>query len=168
MDGKYGKWDVYGTCENIMNLMIKFPKAQVLIEGAMGGITLGTVLKKEVLVYNNKAQVSSKPLITNSISVFKPTNQVSKNSIIGLMVAPLEQHLLHFYKFVDSAFLEQLMKEFLKFNPEKKHNTDNCIDPLARTFFLPQCTPKPFQKPKVVELKSHHQRRHSIRTWRGI
>jgi hypothetical protein len=46
MDGKRGKWDVYGTSEHIIFMMIKYPKVPVFIEGAGGGITLEVVLKK--------------------------------------------------------------------------------------------------------------------------
>lgn len=169
LDGRCGKWDVYGTCENIIYLMLKFPKALVLIEGAGAGITLGKVLKKEVMIYNTKAQAEKKPLITNSVTVYKPNNQISKNANIKLMTAPLEHHLLLFYKFMDSSFLAQLEKEFKKFNPEIKHNTDNCIDPVSKSFILSECSPKPSPKVKEKEIEKFRKKYKSKKpSWSGI
>jgi len=167
MDGRFGKWDVYGTCEQLMFMMLKFPDAMVLIEGAGGGITLNKVLRKEILVYNAKAQRESKPQIRNAIVVFKPDNKVSKNEGIKLMTNPLEQHVLKFYKFMDEGFREQLEKEFLRFNPERKGNVDNCIDPLSKSFILPQCTAKRNvpEKPKAVQ---RHRQNKQSNAWRGI
>jgi hypothetical protein len=167
LDGRNGKWDVYGTCENIIHLMLKFPKAPVLIEGAGAGITLGKVLKKEIMIYNTKAQMEGRVQITSSVSVYKPSNQMSKNANIKLMTAPLEHHLLQFYKFMDGDFLKQLIKEILKFNPEIKHNTDNCIDPLSKSFVLSECSPKPFDKPKQQE-KRRSKKKSNRSTWKGI
>lgn len=167
LDGRNGKWDVYGTCENIINLMIKFPRAPVLIEGAGAGITLGKVLKKEIMIYNAKAQAEGKMLLQNSISVYKPNNQISKNANIKLMTAPLEHHLLKFYKFMDGSFLKQLKKEFLKFNPEIKHNKDNCIDPLSKSFLLAECSPRPYEKPKPKEIERFRKRAKRT-TWSGV
>lgn len=169
LDGRCGKWDVYGTCENIIYLMLKFPKAPVLIEGAGAGITLGKVLKKEVMIYNTKAQAEKKPLITNSITVYKPNNQISKNANIKLMTAPLEHHFLLFYKFMDSSFLAQLEKEFKKFNPEIKHNKDNCIDPVSKSFILSECSPKPPPKVKEKEIEKFRKKYKSKKpSWSGI
>ncbi|DAB40275.1 MAG TPA: hypothetical protein CFH81_08760 [Sulfurovum sp. UBA12169] len=142
LDGKYGKWDVYGTAEQIISLMLKYPDAPVLIEGAGGGLSLVKVLRREMLVYNAKAQAQGKPQVSNGITVFKPDNQSSKNEGIKLMTAPMEHHTLVFYKFMDTAFMEQMEKEFLKFNPERKSNTDNIIDPISKSYILPQCTAK--------------------------
>ncbi|MDD5360426.1 MAG: hypothetical protein PHI79_04595 [Sulfurovaceae bacterium] len=169
LDGRRGKWDVYGTCENIIHLMLKFPKAPVLIEGAGAGITLGKVLAKEIMIYNTKAQIEGRRQITNSVTVYKPNNQISKNANIKLMTAPLEHHLLQFYKFADQFFMGQLKKEFLKFNPEIKHNTDNCIDPLSKSFLLAECSPKPYKKPEVKQIEKFRKKYKSkTSSWKGI
>jgi len=167
MDGARGKWDVYETCKQIITLMLKYPTAQVFIEGAGGGITLETVLKKEIMIYNAKAQSKGKKQIFNGVFLFKPDNKVSKNSIIKLMAAPLEQGYLLFYVGMDKDFKEQLKKELLAFNPERKDNEDNCIDPLSKSFFLKECIPK---KPKVAKPKTTIKRHRFMRmkTWGGI
>lgn len=167
LDGRYGKWDVFKTCEQLIFMMLKFSRAPVLIEGAGGGISLGKVLKKEILVYNAKAQAEGKPQISNSITVFKPDNKVSKNEGIKLMTAPFEHHTLKFYKFMDESFRAQLERELLKFNPERKNNTDNCIDPLSKSFILAECTAKKNLPSKPEPLK---RRKKSGRggKWNGI
>ena len=167
MDGRRGKWDVYGTCEQIIYLMLKFPKAPVYIEGAGGGITLIKVLKKEILIHNAKAQSEGKVQIHNGVFAFKPDNQTSKNQGIKLMANPMEQGYLLFYKFMDADFKMQLKKELLAFNPERKGNTDNCIDPLSKSFILADCRPKINLPPKPKPIK-RHSRRNKNKTWRGV
>lgn len=166
MDGAFGKWNVYGTCDQIINMMIKFPDSPVLIEGAGGGITLHTVLKTQVMIYNEEARSKGKKPLSNQIVLFKPDNQTSKNSVINIMTAPLEQHELLFYKFMDQKFKEQIEKEFKKYNPEKRDNTDNCIDPLSKSFVLSRCVPK---SPKKEEVRVPMRRKKSTkRTWKGV
>ncbi len=166
MNGAFGKWNVYGTCGQIINMMIKFPDAPVLIEGAGGGITLNTVLKTQVMIYNEEAKSQGKKVLSNQIVSFKPDNQTSKNSVINIMTAPLEQHELVFFKYMDQKFKEQLEKEFKKYNPEKKNNTDNCIDPISKSFVLQRCVAK---SPKKEEIRVPRGRKKSIkRTWKGI
>ena len=164
MDGRRGKWDVYGTASSIIAMMEKFPSAPVLIEGAGGGITLEKVLKKEVLIYNAKAQRKNKPQLSNWIHCFKPDNQTSKNQGIKLMANPMEQGYLLFYRDMDMDFKGQLKREFLAFNPERRGNTDNCIDPLSKSFLLPECTPFRIVKPKSKPKMRHGKRMGS--SWR--
>jgi len=167
MDVRFGKWDVYGTSGQIIFMMLKHPDAPVWIEGAGGGITLAKVLKKEVAIYNAKAREEGKPLISNSINVFKPDNKVSKNEGIKLMTVPLEIHTLKFYKFMDEAGKTQMEKEFLKFNPERTGNTDNIIDPVSKAFILPGIVAKKNLPQKPEPLK---RRKKSGRggQWRGV
>lgn len=165
LDGANGKWSVYETCEQIIRLMIEYPNTPVFIEGAGGGITLTTVLKKEIMIHNTKAQIENKPLVLGSVSSYKPDNRVSKNSVIMLMATHLEHKRLLFYKFMDSGFLAQIKKEFLAFNPEKKHNTDNCIDPLSKSFVLSSITPKPYHKEKIIKRR---RRDAKTKSWRGV
>jgi len=165
MDGRRGLWDVYGTCEQIIYLMLKFPDAPVYIEGAGGGITLIKVLKKEILVYNAKAQMEGKEQIHNGVFSFKPDNQTSKNQGIKLMANPMEQGYLLFYKFMDADFKAQLKKELLAFNPERKGNTDNCIDPLSKSFILSDCHPKINLPPKPKAVR-RHGKKYNQNTWR--
>lgn len=167
MDGRRGKWDVYGTCEQIISLMLKFPAAPVYIEGAGGGISLVKVLRREIMVYNAEAQRENKAQLHNGVFSFKPDNQTSKNQGIKLMANPMEQGYLVFYKFMDSDFKAQLKKELLAFNPERKGNTDNCIDPLSKSFILSECVPKLNLPPKQKRVKRHSKRGNTT-TWKGI
>jgi len=148
--------------------MIKFPDAPVFIEGAGGGITLGVVLKREIAKYNAKAQAKGKPQIKNWVKVYKPNNKVSKNEVIKLLANPLEIHTLLFYKFMDSGFKAQLEYELKKFNPERKSNTDNVIDPLSKSFFLEECVPKAKPKPKPKPIKRRFGGFGPGGGWRGV
>lgn len=167
MDGRRGLWDVYGTSEKIIEMMVKFPDATVLIEGAGGGISLGKVLAKQVLIYNAKAQAMGKPQIQNRVIVFKPDNQTSKNSRIKLMGAPMEHGYFFTYVGCDSDFKAKFESERLAFNPEKKSNVDNCIDTGALSYSRSECRPKKNLPPKPVEV-SRRRRGSKSKTWRGV
>ena len=168
MDGRRGVWDVYGTCSQIITLCLRFPKAPVLIEGAGGGITLESVLRREILVYNAAAQAKGKPQVSNPIFRFKPDNtKGAKNQRIKLLSAPMEQGYFRIYDGCDMDFRGQFIRELLAFNPEKKHNTDNCIDTAGLSYSRPECTAKP---PKRAKREPSRPRRRKARptTWRGV
>jgi len=167
MDGRRGLWDVYGVCKQIIVLALRFPDAKILIEGAGGGITLGTVLKTQILIYNAEAQKNSKPQVSNGIFVFKPDNQTSKNQRIKLISAPREQGYFLVHSGCDTDFKAQFSRELLAFNPEKKTNTDNCIDTASLSYSRSECSIKMNlpPKPKPVE---RHSKRGNKTTWKGI
>ena len=167
MDGRRGKWDVYGVSKQIIILALRFPDAKILIEGAGGGITLGTVLKTQILIYNAEAQKKSKPQVSNAIFVFKPDNQTSKNQRIKLISAPREQGYFLVHVGCDTDFKEQFYRELLAFNPEKKNNTDNCIDTAALSYSRKECSIKNNLPPKPKKLERHGKRGKKT-TWSNI
>ena len=165
MDGKRGKWDVYGTSRQIIELMVKYPKADVYIEEAGGGITLLVVLKKELLIENTKRRLANKPIINNAINGYKPPQKISKQAKIkDYMTAPFEQHQIKIHKSCDSDFEKQFKKELLRFNPAKKQQTDNCIDAVASSFLFANPKKHQIEKPK----KTPSRVKKKSRKWRGV
>ncbi len=165
MDGKRGKWDVYGTSEYVIAMMMKYPKIPVYIEGAGGGITLEVVLKKEIQKTNAKLREKNKPLLSNAINIYKPNNKITKNNKIKYMTVPFEQHTLKFYKGCDTDFVQQATKEFLAFDPERKHNTDNCIDSIASTWLFA------ISKKTIIKTIKKISKRMKVKKatkWRGV
>ena len=167
MDGKRGKWDVYGTSRQLIEMMVKFPKADVYIEEAGGGITLLVVLKKELLVENTQRRAKGKEPITNAINGFKPPREISKQvKIKDYMTAPHEQHRIKIYKGCDIDFEKQYKKELLRFDPTKKQQTDNCIDAVSSGWLV--ATPKK----QIVKVEKSNipkrKKQNTSRKWRGI
>ncbi|MGK0255851.1 MAG: hypothetical protein ACI81I_000458 [Arcobacteraceae bacterium] len=156
MDGKRGKWDVYETCTHIIALMTKFPDVPVHIEGAGGGITLEVVLKKEIQKENTKRREQGKFPLNNGINIYAPNNKISKNNKIKYMTVPIEQHTFKVHIGCDTDFKIQFIKEAAAFNPEKTHNTDNCIDTVASTwlFAVPKKT--------IIKVQKQQSRRSKI------
>lgn len=166
MDGKRGKWDIYGTSRQIIELAIKYPKAEICIEEAGGGISLIVVLKKEILIENTKRRLKGKNPITNSIKGFKPPREISKQvKIKDYMTAPYEQHQVKIHKSCDLDFQEQFKKELLRFDPSKKQQTDNCIDAVASGWLV--ASPKKSVKKEKTEIIKRNKKRTSLK-WRGI
>jgi hypothetical protein len=165
MDGKRGKWDVYGTSEHIISQMIKYPKVPVFIEGAGGGITLEVVLKKEIQKTNAKLRELNRPLLNNGITIYKPNNKITKNNKIKYMTVPLEQHTLKFYKGCDTDFENQTIKELLAFDPQRKHNKDNCIDSIASTWLFATAKKTIIKTTKKI---SKRMKAKKASKWRGV
>jgi hypothetical protein len=166
MDGKRGKWDVYGTSRQLIEMMIKFPDAAVWIEEAGGGITLIVVLKKELLIENTKRRVKGKPPIKNGINGFKPPREISKQAKIkDYMTAPHEQHQIKIYKGCDIDFEKQYKKELLRFDPSKKQQTDNCIDAVSSGWLV--ATPKKTIIKEVKKVPKRYKPKKSGK-WRGV
>lgn len=164
MDGKRGKWDVYGVCEHLIELMMKFPHAAVQIEGAGGGITLEVVLKKEILKANAKLRAKSRDLIQNDVTVYKPNNKISKQSKIKYMTAPYENHTIKIHKGCDTDFQEKYIDELLRFDPERKGQKDNCIDCVSSTWLF-AVAKRDAKAPKEAKL---FNRKKTKTRWRGI
>jgi hypothetical protein len=166
MDGKRGKWDVYGTSRQLIEMMVKFPDASVWIEEAGGGITLIVVLKKELLIENTKRRAKGKPPIKNGINGFKPPREISKQvKIKDYMTAPHEQHQIKIYKGCDIDFEKQYTKELLRFDPSKKQQTDNCIDAVSSGWLV--AIPKKTIVKEVKKIAKRHKPKNSSK-WRGI
>jgi hypothetical protein len=166
MDGKRGKWEPYETVRQLIEMMIKFPDASVWIEEAGGGITIISIVKKELLVENTKRRAKGKPPIKNSINGFKPPREISKQAKIrDYMTAPHEQHQIKKYKGCDVDFSKQYDKELLRFDPSKKSQTDNCIDAVASGWLI--ATPKKTIE-KVVKKIAKRKKPKKAGKWRGV
>ena len=164
-DGKRGKWDVYGVAKHIIELMIKFPEAPVYIEEAGGGITLIVVLKKEILKANAKLRVKAKKPLNNGINGFKPPTSISKQSKIkDYMTVPHEQHTIKIHKSCDIDFQKQYTKELLRFDPAKKHQTDNCIDAVSSSWLVAVAKKTVI---KVIKQQSRRSKKKRGTKWRG-
>ncbi len=165
-DGKRGKWDVYGVAEHIIELMIKYPDAPVYVERAGGGITLLVVLKKEILKANAKRRAKNKKPLNNGINGFKPPREISKQAKIkDYMTVPHEQHTIKIHKSCDMDFQKQYTKELLRFDPAKKHQTDNCIDAVSSSWLV--AVPKKTIV-KVVKKESRRAKKKRGTRWRGV
>jgi len=164
MDGKRGKWDVYGVCDHLIELMMKYPNADVQIEGAGGGITLEVVLKKEILKANAKLRAKNRDLIQNGVTVYKPTNKISKQAKIKYMTAPYENHTIKMHKGCDTDFKEKYIDELLRFDPERKGQKDNCIDAVASTWLFAVAKR---DANAMVTSRNIHKRKTTTK-WRGI
>lgn len=166
MDGKRGKWEPYETARQLLEMMAKFPEASVWIEEAGGGITMISILKKELLVENTKRRAKGKPPIKNGINGFKPPREISKQAKIrDYMTAPHEAHQIKIHKGCDVDFQKQYKKELLRFDPAKKHQTDNCIDAVASGWLI--ATPKKNTIKEVQQVSKRRKKRKSTR-WRGV
>ncbi len=165
IDGKRGKWDVYGTCENIIELMIKHRDAEVWIEGAGAGITLEVVLKKEIAKVNAKLRREAKEPLINGVTVYPTNTKISKQSKIKYMTAPIENHTFKIHKSCDTDFKSQFIKEARKFDPERKHQKDNCIDCISSTWLF-AVAKKNFASEKSIT--SNTRSRKKSKKWRGI
>lgn len=164
IDGRFGKWDIYGLVESIISLMLKNRDASVWIEEPKGGF-VSTVLKAEILKVNAKLRAEGKRQLTNPIHTYTPPTNRTKQHKISLGIQPIEQHLWKVSKSCDSGFLEQWKKELLRFDPMKRNQIDNCIDASFSTFLF--ATPKRVQSGERVVTK-RVKRHKEAKTWRGI
>ncbi len=127
LDGRYGTWNIYELCENIIIMMMRYRSAEVWIEEPKDGF-VSTVLKNEILKINVKLRKEGKTQMSNPIRTYTPPTNRSKQQKISIAMLPIEQHLFKVSKECDSGFYEKWKKELLAFDPEKRHQKDNCID----------------------------------------
>lgn len=125
----FGIWDEEKTCENIIEAMLKYPKAKVFIEREGGGEVLERLLQKAIVAVNDKLKREGKAIISNSITIYTANRRISKVEKIKALKPYFNSgHLV----FLQSAQgLSQIKKELLAFNPEKPFRKDDCIDALA-------------------------------------
>lgn len=133
-DCDFGKWDMYEFCEHIISMMSIYPKADVLIESYGGGIFVEQALQREIAKRNAQLRAKGVPLLTNRVSSYPPSNKVSKEEKIMSMHPYYNLGQLRFRR--SGRGMDQIKKELLAFDPEKKHNRDNCIDALSSGFAL--------------------------------
>jgi hypothetical protein len=163
-DGRHGMWNIYGLCEQIILMAVKFPEAQIWIEEPQDGF-VSTVLKRAILIENVKRRAKGLRQITNPVRTYTPPTRETKQYKIGLLLHPVEQHLFKISKGCDSGFYKQFEKELLAFNPMKRHQSDNCIDATSSVYLfgvskkVTSGSRKTTLKPKTRKLS---------KVWRGI
>lgn len=128
MDCWYGTWGEAEFVDYIIMAMSRYPSANVLLESNGGGLIIGQLLKKEVLRRNAVLKEQRKDLILLSILTYAASNKVTKNQKISAGIIELETGRLKFRRGANG--IDQIKKEYLRFDPNKDHNRDDCIDAL--------------------------------------
>ena len=147
----YGLWDEEATCLNIIEALIKYPKAQLFIEKDGGGILLHRLLQKEIIKINEKLKRQAKEIITNELKAYSANRKLSKvEKIRALKPYYNSGHLL----FLNTAKgLSQIKKELLAFNPAKPFRSDDCIDCIASAVAHPEVY-APYEKTQSPKTQS--------------
>lgn len=162
LDCFHGKWDEDETTDNIINMALSHPDAQVYVEQAGGGITLLRLLNKKIAKVNAKRRINGLDIIKNPTYGFSPRKDISKNASILAMLSYFNAGQLKIRN--NAAGADQIKLEFEKFNPAKTSNVDNCIDALCKGFVLNAVvTPKKLDDTKTKVQMSKFA---SKKTWR--
>jgi len=159
MDCWYGTWGIEEFVDMIIMAMARYPNGMVLLESSGGGLVVEQVLKQEILRRNAVLKVQGKDLIRNIIKTYAPSNKITKNQKINAGIIELETGRLKFRRGANGT--EQIKKEYLRFDPNKDHNRDDCIDALHSG--EEYCFPKRLNN-KKQSLK--HNRNKSTQSWR--
>lgn len=130
----FAKWDLENFINNALEMMMRYPKAPVLIEQAGGGITFASELEKAMIRLNTRLKKESKSVLSNTLIRFAPKRKISKNEKI--MALRPYFNTGQFKIRANANGKEQIIKELLAFNPVKPNNTDNCIDTIANMLSL--------------------------------
>lgn len=126
MDCWYGTWGLDEFVDYIIMAMIRYPSATVLLESSGGGLLVDQQLKKEIMRRNAVLKSQGKDLIRNTIKVYAPSNKISKTQKISAGIIELETGRFKFRRGANG--IDQVKKEYLRFDPNKEHNRDDCID----------------------------------------
>jgi hypothetical protein len=126
MDCWYGTWGLDDFIEHILDAMIRYSDAKVLLESSGGGLLVDQMLKKEIGRRNVMLKEQERPILRNIIDTYAPSNKISKNQKISAGVIELETGRWKFRRGANG--IDQIKKEYLRFDPAKEHNRDDCID----------------------------------------
>lgn len=163
MDCWYGTWGVDEFVEYIIDAMMRYPSATVLLESQGGGILVNRMLKKEMMRRNAVLKEQRKDLIKNYIDLYNPSNKYSKNNKISTGFIELETGRLKFRRGANGV--DQIKKESLRFDPAKSHNRDDCID--AMFSGEEKCHPKKIGSVKKEQtIGNRDKKKGSSRKWR--
>lgn len=160
MDCWFGTWGQREFIDHIIDAMFLYSDAPVLLEGSGGGLVIEEPLKEEILRRNAELKQKGKTPLKNRIITYMPSNKISKNQKIGIGVIELETGRLKFRRGAHGT--EQVKKEYLRWDPDKENNRDDCIDALHSGEEF--CTPK-----RIVPIKkgAHVRRRAGAGNSRG-
>lgn len=151
MDCWFGTWGQREFIDHIIDAMIRYPDAPVLLEGSGGGLVIEEPLKEEILRRNAVLKAHGKTPIKNRIITYTPSNKISKNQKIGIGVIELETGRLKFRR--SAHGIDQIKREYLRWDPDKENNRDDCIDAVHSGEEF--CTPKR----KIAVKKDAHVRK---------
>ncbi|MDD2267481.1 hypothetical protein [Sulfuricurvum sp.] len=126
MDCWFGTWGLDEFIDYIIMAMMRYPDATVLLESSGGGLLVDQQLKKEILRRNAVLKEERRDLIKNRIIVYSPSNKISKNQKISAGIIELETGRFKFRRGANGV--EQMKSEYLRFDPNKESNRDDCID----------------------------------------
>lgn len=154
-----GIFDEEVLCEKIIEVMLKYPKAQCFIEGTGGGLIIARILDKKILETNNKLKEQGKEIITNDVKTYPTIKTISKMQKIGAIKPYLNTGHLRYLN--TASGVEKIKKQMGSFNPEKPHRKNDCLDTLATAVYLSEITPS-FSVKKSEGMKRYNTKK----TWR--
>lgn len=160
MDCWHGKWGIDEFVGYIADAMMSYPSAQVLLESSGGGLLVDPALKKEIMRRNAKFKKEGHALMAPHITTYTPSNKTSKVSKIMFGIAELEAGRVKFRRGANG--IEQIKSEYLRFDPNREHNRDNCIDALHSG--EEHCRP---ERNAEVKKKPHPKKRGNVGQGRG-
>jgi hypothetical protein len=154
----YGIWGLYEFVENIFMAMLLYPTATVLIESSGGGSFAKATLMKELGRINLERKNEKKELIKNRVNLLTPPVKYSKMSKIELSLRELENGRIVFSR--SCGGMEQIKKEYKRFNPNKPARKNDCIDAISS--WEEYCSVPPVKK----QSSTSNIRKKSSQTWR--
>ena len=151
-----GIWNLESFIEHIINMMLRYREARVLIESDGGGLLLYQSLLPEINRTNAKLAQKAREPLNHRIETFAAPRKTSKNQrIIGMHTYFVSGQL----QFVRGGNgIEALLGELFAFDPDNPNNRDNRIDALSHSFnqrgtlVIPYSEEKkqPIQKRQIV------------------
>ncbi len=160
----FGTWELSVFVEYIIDAMIKYPDAMVLLELSGGGILVNQELSKEIVRKNLILKERSKPTIKNRIETFAPKRSVKKNEKLQAMQPYFRSHQIKFKR--GAAGLDQLKKELRSFDPAKDSPKDDCMECLAESITNERCKARGSKKKEKPMTKLQKRAIRSNKMWR--
>ena len=143
----YGIWDNKTFVNEIIEIMLRFPKIPVFIEDAGGGIITEQYLRTRIAEVNAELKEQGKePLSTGRIKMFTPRKKVTKNQKIDYTTAYWQNHQIRFL--VGAEGVEQVKIEAKGFHPDKDSKEDDCLEVVSNGVGLDLLKPKPYREKK--------------------
>lgn len=154
-----GIWSLETFIEHIINMMLRYKDAHVLIESDGGGILLYQSLLPEINKTNAKLTQKGREPLNHRIQTFSAPRKTSKNQRIVGMHTYYVSGQLCFVR--GGSGIEALLSELFAFNPDNPNNRDNRIDALSHSFNQRGTLVIPYSEEKQSQPKRQILRR----TW---